>query len=133
MLKFVENFDKVDNSFAIQPYNIAMSSRENLERRMSVRRATSENVYLYCKQLEIERCRPTNISSRGVYIDRIPKRAYVGRRIQLVFVINRGRTAKMIRVFAVIAHISRGGIGFGFIGKHIPNKRGDGAPRKLIP
>ena len=77
-----------------------------MERRLSVRRPTSENVYLYCKQLEIERCRPTNISSRGVYIDLIPKRAYVGRRIQLVFVIDRGRTAKMIRVFAVIAHIS---------------------------
>lgn len=104
-----------------------------MERRLSVRRPTSENVYLYCKQLEIERCKPNNISSRGVYIDVIPKRAYVGRRIQLVFVIDRGRTAKMIRVFAVIAHISHGGIGFGFIGKHIPSRRGDGLPRKLIP
>ena len=109
-----------------------MAARKKMERRLSVRRPTSENVYLYCKQLEIERCRPTNISSRGVYIDQIPKRAYVGRRIQLVFVIDRGRTAKMIRVFAVIAHISQGGIGFGFIGKHIPSRRGDDLPRKLI-
>ena len=109
-----------------------MAVNKSMERRLSVRRPTSENVYLYCKQLEIERCRPTNISSRGVYIDLIPKRAYVGRRIQLVFVIDRGRTAKMIRVFAVIAHISKGGIGFGFIGKHIPSRRGDGLPRKLI-
>lgn len=108
-----------------------MSMRDNLDRRMSARRPTSENVYLYCKQLEIERCRPTNISSRGVFIDNIPKRAYVGRRIQLVFVIDRGRTAKMIRVFAVIAHISQGGIGFGFIGKHIPTRRGNGIPKKF--
>jgi hypothetical protein len=107
--------------------------RDNLDRRMSARRPTSENVYLYCKQLEIERCRPSNISSRGVFIDRIPKRAYVGRRIQLVFVIDRGRTAKMIRVFAVIAHISQGGIGFGFIGKHIPTRRGSGIPRQFNP
>ena len=110
-----------------------MSMRDNLDRRMSARRPTSDNVYLYCKQLEMERCRPTNISSRGVFIEKIPKRAYVGRRIQLVFVIDRGTTAKMIRVFAVIAHISKEGIGFGFIGKHIPTKRGRGMPRKFSP
>lgn len=110
-----------------------MSTRNNMERRLSVRRPTSENVYLYCKQLELERCKPSNISSRGVFIDFVPKRAYVGRRIQLVFVIDRGRTAKMIRVFAVIAHISQGGIGFGFIGKHIPSRRGQGFPKRLSP
>ena len=110
-----------------------MSARKNMERRLSARRPTSENVYLYCKQLELERCKPSNISSRGVFIDVIPKRAYVGRRIQLVFVIDRGRTAKMIRVFAVIAHISAAGMGFGFIGKHIPSKRGDGLPKRLSP
>ena len=110
-----------------------MTAKKNMERRLSTRRPTSENVYLYCKQLDVEKCRPTNISSRGVFIDSIPKRAYVGRRVQLVFVIDRGRTAKMIRVFAVIAHISQGGIGFGFIGKHIPTRRGDGVPKRLSP
>ena len=110
-----------------------MSARKSMERRLSVRRPTSENVYLYCKQLELERCRPSNISSRGLFIDFVPKRAYVGRRIQLVFVIDRGRTAKMIRVFAVIAHISQGGIGFGFIGKHILSNRGDRFPKRLSP
>ena len=110
-----------------------MSAKKNMERRLSVRRPTSENVYLYCKQLEVEKCRPSNISSRGVFIDSIPRRAYVGRRVQLVFVIDRGRTAKMIRVFAVIAHISQGGIGFGFIGKHIPSRRGSGLPKRQSP
>ena len=110
-----------------------MPTRKNMERRLSVRRSTSENVYLYCRQLELERCRPSNISARGVFINIIPKRAYVGRRIQLVFVIDRGRTAKMIRVFAVIAHISQGGIGFGFIGKHILSRRGGGLPYTLSP
>ncbi len=104
-----------------------------MERRLSVRRPTSKNVYLYCKQLELERCKPSNISSRGVFIDFVPKWAYVGRRIQLVFVIDRGRTAKMIRVFAVIAHISKAGIGFGLIGKHVPSERGEGLPKRLSP
>ena len=93
------------------------------ERRLNLRRLSSDNVYMYCKQLEMERCRPKNISARGAFVEVIPKRAYVGRRVQLVFVIDRGATAKMIRVFAVIAHISEGGIGFGFIGKHVPNQK----------
>lgn len=109
-----------------------MTFAKDMERRLSIRRATSENVTLYCRSLELERCKPANISARGAFIDFIPKRAYVGRRVQLVFVIDRGRTAKMIRVFAVIAHISNGGVGFGFIGKHIPTRARD-IPGKSIP
>lgn len=88
------------------------------DRRVTRRLNSPENLRLYCPQLEVTRCRPTNLSTRGAFLDLIPEHAYVGRRVQLVFSVAEGKTVKLIRVWAVVVHLSSEGIGFGFTRKY---------------
>ncbi len=88
------------------------------ERRVTCRKASPSNLRLYCPQLNLARCRPINLSTRGAFLGSVPEYAYVGRRVQLVFSVSEGNAIKLIRVWAVVVHLSNEGIGFGFTHKH---------------
>ncbi len=88
------------------------------ERRVTRRRNSPANLRLYCPQLDIIRSQPVNLSTRGAFLDQIPEHAYVGRRVQLVFSVAEGNTVKLIRVWAVVVHLSSDGVGFGFTHKY---------------
>lgn len=90
----------------------------NEERRITRRKRSPSNLYLYCPQLNITRSKPVNLSTRGAFLDYIPDHAYVGRRVQLVFSVADRNTIKLIRVWAVVVHLSNEGIGFGFTHKY---------------
>ncbi len=88
------------------------------ERRVTPRKQSPTNLHVYCPQLSISRCRPRNLSTRGAFLELIPEHAYVGRRVQLVFSVSEKNAVRLIRVWAVVAHLSNEGIGFGFTHKY---------------
>lgn len=88
------------------------------ERRIAQRKNSPSNLRVYCPQLAIARCRPVNLSTRGVFLELIPEHAYVGRRVQLVFSVAEEKTIRLLRVWAVVARLSHEGIGFGFTHKY---------------
>ena len=92
------------------------------ERRVTRRLNSPANLRLYCPQLDITRCRPVNLSTRGAFLNLIPEHAYVGRRVQLVFSISEEKTVKLVRVWAVVVHLSSDGIGFGFTHKYASSR-----------
>lgn len=95
-----------------------LSAATHQERRTTQRRNSPVNLRVYCPQLNISRCRPANLSTRGAFLELIPEHAYVGRRVQLVFSVAEEKTVKLIRVWAVVVHLSREGTGFGFTHKY---------------
>lgn len=101
------------------------SAAINDERRITRRKTSPSNLRLYCPQLNLTRCRPTNLSTRGAFLDAVPDHAYVGRRVQLVFSVSEASAVRLIRVWAVVVHLSKEGIGFGFTHKYrnarVPN------------
>lgn len=94
------------------------SAAKNEDRRVSRRKTSPSNLRLYCPQLNLKRCRPTNLSTRGAFLDSVPEHAYVGRRVQLVFSVSDANAVRLIRVWAVVVHLSKEGIGFGFTHKY---------------
>ena len=93
------------------------------DRRITRRKQSPSNLHLYCPQLSINRSRPVNLSTRGAYLDEVPDHAYVGRRVQLVFSVAEKNTIRLIRVWAVVVHLSNDGIGFGFTHKYRSSER----------
>ena len=94
------------------------NAAENDERRIAIRNTSPSNLRLYCPQLNIVSCRPINLSTRGAFLDSVPDHAYVGRRVQLIFSVSEANATRLIRVWAVIVHLSKAGVGFGFTHKH---------------
>ena len=88
------------------------------ERRIARRKNSPSNLRLYCPQLNLSCCRPINLSTRGAFLNSVPEHAYVGRRVQLVFSVSEANAIKLIRVWAVVIHLSKEGIGFGFTHKY---------------
>ncbi len=88
------------------------------ERRIMPRKCSPDNLHIYCPQLNISRGKPLNLTTRGAYLDLIPEHAYVGRRVQIVFSISEGIAVRLIRVWAVVVHLSNDGIGFAFTSKY---------------
>ena len=97
---------------------MSQSVATNEERRITRRKSSPSNLRLYCPQLNLARCRPTNLSTRGAFLDYVPDHAYVGRRVQLVFSVSEASAVRLIRVWAVVVHLSKEGIGFGFTHKY---------------
>jgi len=98
------------------------NAAKNEERRVTRRKTSPSNLRLYCPQLSLSRCRPINLSTRGAYLDSVPEHAYVGRRVQLVFSVSEANAVRLIRVWAVVVHLSAEGIGFGFTHKYRATK-----------
>ena len=96
------------------------SAVTNEERRITRRKSSPSNLHMYCPQLKLTRFRPINVSTRGAFLDIVPDNAYVGRRVQLIFSVAETETnaIKLIRVWAVVVHLSSEGIGFGFTHKY---------------
>lgn len=92
------------------------------ERRVTRRKNSPSNLRMYCPQLNLTRCRPTNLSTRGAFLESVPDHAYVGRRVQLVFSVSEANAVRLIRVWAVVVHLSNEGIGFGFTHKYRNSK-----------
>lgn len=97
---------------------MSQSALSNQERRITKRKSSPLNLHVYCPQLNISRCQPVNLSTRGAFLDLVPEHAYVGRRVQLVFSVAEPKTVRLIRVWAIVVHLSREGIGFGFTHKY---------------
>ena len=85
------------------------SAATNEDRRVTSRKISPSNLRLYCPQLNLTRCRPINLSTRGAFLDFVPEHAYVGRRVQLVFSVAEASAIKLIRVWAVVVNL-RGGL-----------------------
>ena len=94
------------------------SAATNEERRVTHRKTSPSNLHLYCPQLNLTRFRPINLSTRGAFLATVPEHAYIGRRVQLVFSVAEANAIKLIRVWAVVVHLSNEGIGFGFTHKY---------------
>jgi hypothetical protein len=92
------------------------------ERRIAHRKNSPSNLRLYCSQLNLSCCRPINLSTRGAFLKSVPEHAYVGRRVQLVFSVSEAKTIRLIRVWAIVVHLSKEGIGFGFTHKYRTSK-----------
>ena len=97
---------------------MSQSAAAQKERRITQRKNSPSNLRMYCPQLNISRYQPINLSTRGAFLELTPEYAYVGRRVQLVFSVAEANTVKLIRVWAVVVHLSREGIGFGFTHKY---------------
>ena len=98
------------------------SAAQKDERRITRRKHSPSNLHIYCPQLNISRSKPANLSTRGAYLEIVPDHAYVGRRVQLVFSVSDKNTVRLIRVWAVVVHLSNEGIGFGFTHKYGKSK-----------
>jgi len=94
------------------------SAAINEDRRVTRRKTSPSNLHMYCPQLNLTRFRPINLSTRGAFLATVPDNAYVGRRVQLVFSVSEANAIKLIRVWAVVVHLSNEGIGFGFTHKY---------------
>lgn len=97
---------------------MSQSALRNQERRITQRKSSPSNLHVYCPQLNVTRCQPANLSTRGAFLELVPEHAYVGRRVQLVFSVAEPNAVRLIRVWAIVVHLSREGIGFGFTHKY---------------
>ena len=101
---------------------MSQGALKNQERRITQRKGSPANLHVYCPQLNISRCQPANLSTRGAFLEYVPEHAYVGRRVQLVFSVAEPKTVRLIRVWAIVVHLSKEGIGFGFTHKYRSNR-----------
>ncbi len=84
---------------------------DTTDRRKSQRRQASVSIYLtYPGQRRI-RCRTQNLSAGGVFVQTSDASIPQGITVELVFVIKRGRIARLHRRWAVVTHVNRDGAG----------------------
>jgi hypothetical protein len=87
-----------------------------MERRQSIRkRAPGNTVYLYYRGKRLHRCKTSDISTRGVFVETDSLAVPLGAVVQLVFIIQQGHLIKTHRKSAVITRVVNHGAGLGFI------------------
>jgi hypothetical protein len=93
-----------------------------MERRNSERKKVAALVYLYVTGQPFRRCRACNLSSGGVFVETGPLSLRRGRKVQLVFVLPLDAVIKLRRVPAVIARVSKDGVGM-LLHSKLPSRR----------
>lgn len=81
-----------------------------MERRTGTRKHISVSAYVTWPGRRI-RCRASDISTTGVFVEMEGLPVLPGTAVQVVFVLARGEVVKLHRVSAVVARVSREGAG----------------------
>jgi hypothetical protein len=82
-----------------------------MERRLLERSKVSTAVYLSVPGGNLVRCRARNLSAMGVYLEIKTLGLPAGTVVNLVFAVDLGRTVRLHRRKAVVAHVSERGAG----------------------
>lgn len=87
-----------------------------MERRQSTRKKAPGNiVYLYYRGKRMHKCRTSDISTRGVFVEIESLAIPLGAVVQLVFVIQQETLIRTHRKSAIITRLANHGAGLGFI------------------
>ena len=82
-----------------------------MERRLLERNKVSTTVYLAVPGSHAIRCRATNLSAMGVFIQASTLGLPAGTVVSLVFAVNLGNTVRLHRRKAVVTHVAQRGAG----------------------
>jgi hypothetical protein len=82
-----------------------------MERRLLERNRVSTTVYLAIPGGRFVRCRARNLSAMGVFLEIKALGLPAGTVVNLVFAVDLGRTVRLHRRKAVLAHVSERGVG----------------------
>ncbi len=82
-----------------------------MERRLRPRKRVSINVYLSRPGRRVRRCKASNLSASGVFVDMESLVVRKGTVVELVFTITRGSIIKIHRLPAIVARVSEEGAG----------------------
>lgn len=84
----------------------------SMDRRTGARQRAIAKVYLSHPGLRIQRCKTSNLSFNGVFVE-TPEAARItrGKQVDLIFAIDLGDVIKLHRRKAIVAHVSQHGAG----------------------
>jgi hypothetical protein len=82
-----------------------------MERRLGARRRISLNVYLIGVGRRLRRCRASDMSANGVFLESPSMHIPIGATVELVFVVQRNSIIRMHRLPAIVARVSKTGAG----------------------
>ena len=82
-----------------------------MERRKKARRRTRIRVYVSSPGQKMKRCKASNLSASGAFIETEFLGATRGTPVDLVFVLDHGQVVRMYRMPATVARVSRQGAG----------------------
>ena len=82
-----------------------------MERRILERSRVSTTVYLAAPGANTIRCRATNLTANGVYLQTNSLGLPTGTKVSLVFAVDLGNTVRLHRRKAVVSHVARRGAG----------------------
>ncbi|MGH8501446.1 MAG: PilZ domain-containing protein [Gammaproteobacteria bacterium] len=99
-----------------------------IERRQSERKQVAALVYLCVTGQRFRRCKASDLSAGGIFIEMEPFALRRGRKVQLVFVLATGATIKLHRLPAVVARVTRAGAGM-LLHSKLPRRRAGVLPQ----
>jgi len=82
-----------------------------IERRQYSRKRAKASIYLYCPGQRFKRCKISNLSASGMFIESSPLNVGKGRTVEVVFTTSTDSVIRIHRRHASIAHISDEGVG----------------------
>ncbi len=95
-----------------------MAKKMHMDRRRNLRKKVPTNrVYVYYRGQRIHRCKASDISPAGVFIETRSLAIPLGAKVQLLFVLNQGNISKTYRKSAVITRVADHGAGCGFLSR----------------
>lgn len=93
-----------------------MTKKMYMDRRRNTRKKVPTNrVYVYYRGKRVHRCKASDISPAGVFIETRSLTIPLGAKVQLLFVLNQGNISKTYRKSAVITRVANHGAGLGFL------------------
>jgi len=94
-----------------------------MERRLHMRHPARTKVFLSAPGYRIHRCKASNVSSSGVFVEGSHLDLARGTEVELIFAVDLGQITRIHRRNAVIAHISSNGAGLKMKGYASQRKR----------
>lgn len=94
-----------------------------MERRLHMRHPARTQVFLAAPGYKIRRCKASNVSSSGVFVEGSHLELPRGTEVELIFAVDLGQITRIHRRNAVIAHISSNGAGLKMKGYANQRKR----------
>lgn len=82
-----------------------------MERRLLERNKVSTTVYLAAPGASSVRCRATNLTAKGVFLQINSLGLPAGTAVSLVFAVDLGNTVRLHRRKAVVTHVAKAGLG----------------------
>ena len=88
-----------------------------MERRLLERNRVSTTVYLATQGSSAIRCRATNLTAKGVFLQINSLGLPAGTEVRLVFAVDLGNTVRLHRRKAVVTHVAKCGVGLTMQGR----------------